>query len=139
MTAPTEPELAPDDAVPLRARGWGVPVLLAVVALVLLVGAGVVIAEITAPDQAGETVTFVVPEGTAEQAFFGEPVDIMPSRVELDVGDTLVIRNDDAETMVVGPFTVRPGETLTQHFQRPQTLVGECSISGTGTVEIVVT
>ncbi|MEZ5181953.1 MAG: hypothetical protein R2702_08785 [Acidimicrobiales bacterium] len=55
------------------------------------------------------------------------------------MGDTLVVRNDDTETMVVGPFTVRPGETLTQHFQRAQTLVGECSLSGSGTVEIVVT
>lgn len=140
MTATTDPDQLPDDdAVPLRARGWGVPVLLAVVALVVLVGAGVVIAKVTAPDQAGETVTFVVPEGTAEKVFFGETVDIMPSRVELQVGDTLVVRNDDEQTMVVGPFTVRPGETLTQHFQRPQTLVGECTLSGTGTVEIVVT
>ncbi|HRW39354.1 MAG: hypothetical protein KDB04_03810 [Acidimicrobiales bacterium] len=141
MSAATDPvpPADDDDTAPLRARGWAVPVLLAVAALVVLVGAGVVIAKVTAPDSSGETLTFVVPEGTTEKLFFGETVDIMPSRVELDVGDTLVVRNDDTETMVVGPFTVRPGETLTQHFQRAQTLVGECSLSGSGTVEIVVT
>ena len=140
MTATTDPEQTADDpTVPLRARGWGIPVLLAVVALLALVGAGALIAKVTAPDQTGETVTFVVPKGTAEKAFFGEKVDIMPSRVALNVGDTLVIRNDDEETSVVGPFTVRPGETLRQHFQRPQKLVGECTLSGSGTIEIVVT
>lgn len=140
MTATTEPDpTSTEEATPLRARGWGVPIVLAVVALIALVGAGVVIAKITAPDTSGETLTFVVPAGTTEKIFFGETVDIMPARVELDVGDTLVVRNDDSETMVVGPFTVRAGETLTQHFQRPQTLIGECTLSGSGTIEIVVT
>ncbi len=63
----------------------------------------------------------------------------MPSEVPMRVGDTIVVRNDDVETATVGPFTVRPGETLTQTFRSPMTLVGECTLSGTGEVEIVVT
>jgi hypothetical protein len=133
-TTATAPE-----PVPVHARGWGIPILLAVVALVALVGLGAGIAALTSSGGDGETVTFVVPEGTTERIFFGETVDLMPARVEMRVGDTLVVRNDDVETMVVGPFTVRPGETLTQHFQRPQTLQGECTLSGTGEIEIVVT
>jgi hypothetical protein len=135
---PTSTATAPEP-VPARARGWGLPILLALVALVALVGLGVGIAALTHGGDEGETVTFVVPEGTTEKIFFGETIDLMPDRVELDVGDTLVVRNDDVETMVVGPFTVRAGETLTQHFQRPQTLVGECTLSGSGEIEIVVT
>jgi hypothetical protein len=134
----TEPDLAPAPE-PLRARGWSVPVLLALVALVGLVGIGAGLATLLDGGDEGETVTFVVPEGTTERVFFGEAIDLMPDRVELDVGDTLVVRNDDVETMVVGPFTVRPGETLSQHFQRPQTLIGECTLSGSGEIEIVVT
>ena len=140
MTATSDAEqLRELEPAPLRARGWGVPVLLALVAIVVLVGAGALIAKVTAPSHEGTTVTFVVPKGTYEKVFFGDQVDIMPSQVDLKVGDTLVVRNDDTETMVVGPFTVRPGETLRQHFQRPQTLIGECTLSGSGTVKIVVT
>lgn len=137
-TATDDPGLG-TETVPLRARGWGIPIL-----LMLIVAAAVGIAAIALVSLAGggdeaETVTFVVPEGTAEEVFFGNEVDIMPPEVDLRVGDTLVIRNDDKQTATVGPFTVRAGETLTQTFRRPQTLIGECTLSGTGEVKIVVT
>lgn len=121
-----------------RGPGWGVVVLLAVVAAIVL-GTIVALVSLGAEDDPGETVTFVVPDGTAEARFYGNEVDIMPPEVELRVGDTLVVRNEDSQTAAVGPFTVRAGETLTQTFQRPQTLVGECSLSGTGEVAIIVT
>ncbi len=128
-----------DAQVPLRARGWGIPILLAAVVMVVVVVAGVVITSATGDDPESVTKTFVVPEGTSEQVYRGEVVNIMPSQVDLAVGDTLVVRNDDVETVTVGPFTVRAGETLTQQFQRPQTLIGECSLSGSGEIKIVVT
>jgi hypothetical protein len=80
----------------------------------------------------------VVPQGTSERVFRGEVVDIMPPEVRLEVGDTLVVRNEDFETVTVGPFTVRAGETLRQEFQRPQTLIGECTLSGSGEIKIIV-
>jgi hypothetical protein len=125
--------------VPRRARGWGIPILLTVVVAVLLGGVALLIGTVTGDRHSAETVTFVVPDGTAEDLFFGKKVDIMPPKVELKVGDTLVIRNDDSQTASVGPFTVRAGETLKQTFRRPQTLIGECTLSGTGEVKIIVT
>ena len=128
-----------DEQVPLRARGWGIPILLAAISLVAVVVLGGAIATLVSGGDDAETVTFVVPDGTARKVFFGETVDIMPSEVRMEVGDTLVVRNDDVQTATVGPFTVRPGETLEQRFQRPQTLIGDCTLSGTGEIKIVVT
>lgn len=140
MTATIDPEVPDtDEPVPLRARGWGIPVLLALVAIVAVLAVGVGLTKLVEGDASSETVTYVVPKGTAEKVFFGRTVDIMPPEVTLSVGDTLVIRNDDEQTATVGPFTVRAGETLTQTFQRPQTLIGECTLSGTGEIKIVVT
>lgn len=127
------------EVVPLRARGWGIPVLLTVVVAALVLGLVVAVAAVTGSEHQAERVTYVVPEGTAEDLYQGKTVDIMPATVDLRVGDTLVIRNDDVQTATVGPFTVRAGETLTQTFRRPQTLIGECSLSGSGEVKIVVT
>jgi hypothetical protein len=140
--APTTADDVPTlDEVPLRARGWGIPILLAAVVMIAVVVLGVVISSTTQDDDtaAGDTQTFVVPEGTSEKVYRGEVVDIMPPEVRLDVGDTLVVRNDDVETVTVGPFTVRAGETLTQQFRRPQTLIGECTLSGSGEIQIIVT
>lgn len=139
MSDQTDP--APVDAdgeVPLRARGWGIPVLLALVCIVCAVVIGAAATSLLDGGDDPETITYTVPEGTSEKLFFGETVEIMPTEVLLDVGDTLVIRNEDSQTMAVGPFTVRGGETLEQTFSRPQTLVGECSLSGTGEIRLVV-
>jgi hypothetical protein len=112
---------------------------LAVISIVAALVIGVAVASLLGGDDGGETVTYVVPEGTAERGYLGETVDIMPPEVLMSVGDTLVIRNDDTQTATVGPFTVRPGETLEQRFQRPQTLIGDCTLSGTGEIKIIVT
>lgn len=141
MTAPTTSEDAPGatEPVPRRARGWGIPILLMCI-VALAIGAVLVsVAALVGDDRDPQTQTFVVPDGAAEDAYFGKKVDVMPPEVELRVGDTLVIRNEDSQTASVGPFTVRPGETLRQTFRRPQTLIGECTLSGTGEVKIVVT
>lgn len=124
---------------PQADHGWGLAVLLALVTAIALVGIGAVAASVVGGGGDPETVTFVVPEGAAEAAYFGEPVDVMPSEVRLEVGDTLVIRNEDTQAAAVGPYTVRAGETLRQTFSRPQTLTGECTLSGTGEVKLIVT
>ena len=138
MTDDATDQTPSDAEVPLRARGWGIPILLALVCIVCAVVIGAAATQLLDSDGDPETITYVVPEGTSEKLFFGETVEIMPTEVLLDVGDTLVIRNEDSQTMAVGPFTVRGGETLEQTFSRPQTLVGECSLSGTGEIRLVV-
>lgn len=121
------------------AAGWTIPVLLSLVSIVALVTIGVAAAALIDRPPGPQTVTFVVPEGTTQRYIDGEDLDLMPEEVQLKVGDTLVVRNDDAETVTVGPFTVRAGETLTQEFRRPQELIGDCTLSGSGEVRIVVT
>ena len=90
-------------------------------------------------EPASRTVTYIVEPGTAARIAKGEQIQIMPPELQLKVGDSLVVRNDDKATMTVGPYTVDPGQTLNQRFQRPQTLIGDCSLSSTGEVRIVVT
>jgi hypothetical protein len=85
------------------------------------------------------TTTYLIEAGTGARLDRGEVVELMPTEVRLSVGDTLVIRNADDRAYVVGPYLVRAGETVEQTFQRAQTLVGECTLSGTGEIRIVVT
>lgn len=136
--APEEPTAAEHE--PARAAGWGLGIVLIAISVVALVIAGVLVARLVSSEEAsGQVVTYVVPAGTAERVAQGEKIEIMPREVRLDVGDSLVIRNDDDTTALVGPYVVKSGATLTQKFQRPQYLVGECSISGSGEIKIIVT
>ena len=84
------------------------------------------------------THTYVVEAGTGARLDLGLEVELMPTEVRLAVGDTLVIRNEDDRDYTVGPYSVRAGETVEQTFQRAQVLVGECSLSGTGEIQIIV-
>lgn len=84
------------------------------------------------------THTYVVEAGTGARLDQGVQIDLMPTEVRLAVGDTLVIQNDDDRDYMVGPYSVRAGETIEQTFQRAQILVGECSLSGSGEVQIIV-
>jgi hypothetical protein len=141
----TTTEIAPqgppaDEQEPARTGSWGLGIALIAISVVALVVAGVLVMRLVSSEEAsGEVVTFVVPAGTADKVAQGEKIEIMPREVRLDVGDSLVIRNDDDTTALVGPYVVKSGTTLTQKFQRPQYLVGECSISGSGEIKIIVT
>jgi hypothetical protein len=135
---PAEPD--PTGTEPAKGGSWGLGVVLIAISVVALVLAGVLIVRLVSPEEAsGEVVTYLVPAGTADKVAQGEKIEIMPREVRLDVGDSLVIRNDDDQTALVGPYVVKAGSTLTQKFQRPQYLVGECSISGSGEIKIIVT
>lgn len=122
-----------------RTIGWGLGIVLIAVSVVSVVVAGVLVVRLASPEHTGRTVTYVVPAGTADKVAQGVKVELMPSVVRLDVGDSLVIRNDDDQTAAVGPYIVKAGATLTQKFRRPQYLVGECTISGSGEIKIIVT
>ena len=132
-TAAATPSTPPESE-----KGWSVA---AVSILVILGAVAVLIATVTimANRDHHETITFVVPVGTADKQAAGGALEIMPPELDLRVGDTLVIRNEDYRDAMIGPYQVRAGEVLTQTFTRPQTLVGQCTLSGSGEVRIVVT
>lgn len=125
----------PEDAPTEPTRSWIVPAFIGATLLVLVVPvlALMMIMRSTPP----ATHTYVVPAGTAALIARGETVDVMPSEVRLNAGDHLVLRNDDQATHVIGPFTVRPGETVDQPFDQPGVYKGACSF-GHAEIRIVV-
>jgi hypothetical protein len=80
----------------------------------------------------------LIPQGT--QAMLTEGHQIMPDeiRLKLDGPNTLVIRNDDLTDHMIGPFFVRPGETIRQEFTQPAVFQGTCTISRSGDISIIV-
>ena len=79
-----------------------------------------------------------VPVGTAARIEAGERVELLPRSLEVAVGDTLEIRNQDVETHQVGPYTVAAGQTVRQTFSSPGTLQGLCTLHPDGQLTIVV-
>ena len=82
--------------------------------------------------------TYTIEAGTGARIDAGEVVELMPTEVRLSVGDTLVVQNDDDRDFTVGPYLVRAGETIEQTYRTAQVLVGECSLSGSGEIRIIV-
>lgn len=75
---------------------------------------------------------YVIPLGTADRIAAGEPVEIVPAELVVEVGDAIRIVNDDDEDHVVGVFFVASGETLTQRFTSVTVLEGTCSVHPSG-------
>ncbi len=82
---------------------------------------------------------YVVPLGSGSRAAQGQTVEIMPSELQVEVGDHLVIENQDIFPVTAGPFTVRAGETFEYRFSEPGELIGLCTVGEGGEIRIVVT
>lgn len=119
--------------------GWVLPIFLAALAVASVTFGVTALRNLGDQPDAPASLIYVVPPGTSKLVRAGKAPEIMPERVELEVGDSITIRNEDSGLATIGPFVVRPGETTTQTFYRPQLLTGSCSISGSGSVTIVVT
>ena len=86
----------------------------------------------------GQVIAVEVAPGTADRIAAGEPVELLPRRLEVKVGDRLEIVNRDDITHQVGPYTVSAGQTLRQEFTSPGTLQGACTLHPSGDITIVV-
>jgi uncharacterized protein YceK len=93
----------------------------------------------TTPSTTGAVYEVVVPAGTYESTMRGELIDLLPAVLDVKVGDTFVVVNQDKFTHTIGPFTVRPGETLRHVWLTPDTILGECSLLMGDAVTINVT
>lgn len=89
-------------------------------------------------DRQAQTVEVVVPAGTQDRLDAGEVVDVMPARIELRVGDTLLMRNEDDVDQSVGPYFVTAGGELSLTYSVAGRYEGYCPLSGTDGYEIVV-
>lgn len=75
---------------------------------------------------------FEIPAGAGKRIDAGDELDIFPSRLEVHVGETIRIVNDDVRGHLVGPFFIAAESTLTQRFASPGTFTGECSVHPSG-------
>lgn len=85
-----------------------------------------------ASDREEVTHEYVIPDGTAARIESGEAVEIVPQRLEVHVGDTIRVRNEDSKASNVGIFYVGAGETVTMRFSTPGTVKGACDIHPSG-------
>jgi hypothetical protein len=81
---------------------------------------------------------YVIPAGTQDRKLRGELVEIMPPSLDVEVGESIRIRNDDEAGAMVGIFYVGAGEVVSMRFTTPGTLTGACDVSPGGEFTINV-
>ncbi len=93
--------------------------------------------EVADPGDAPADHAFVIPAGAGEALDRGEPLEILPAELDVQVGEILEIENRDDRGHLVGPFFVGARETLRQEFSSPGEYSGICTVHPSG--EIVLT
>jgi hypothetical protein len=88
------------------------------------------------PEAAEADYSYRIPRGTGERIRNGEPVEILPAELEVRVGETIRIVNDDDRGHFVGIFFVGAGETVTQRFVSPGEFVGNCTAHPSGRLSL---
>lgn len=74
-----------------------------------------------------ETITVVVPQGTAELVARGEQPPSLPEDMTFVTGDTLVIDNQDSVDHQLGPLWIPAGTSGQLILGEPENLAMECS------------
>ncbi len=83
--------------------------------------------------------SFYVPQGTGDRLDRGLSVEIMPNLLNVRVGETIEIVNDDDRGHLVGPFYVGANETLRQRFPTEGRFEGICTVHPSGQIVVNVT
>jgi hypothetical protein len=83
---------------------------------------------------------FEIPAGTWARRMAGDPVEILPQRIDLTLGvrDVLVLRNRDSVPQTFGPTVMMPGQSLRLPFEVASTYSFACTAHASGTLDIVV-
>lgn len=94
--------------------------------------AGLVLSEVTflflgRTARQPQTITVVVPQGTAELVARGEQPPTLPQGMTFVVGDVLVINNEDTVDHQLGPLWVPAGTSGQLMLGKPESLAYECS------------
>jgi hypothetical protein len=95
----------------------------------------------TAPLAEDERATYeyVVPFGTGRSIERGEVIQIMPSTLQVKVGESIRITNKDIRGYDVGPFYINPLQTLAMRFTHTGRISGICAVNPEGEFVIEVT
>lgn len=121
-------------------------------AVIVLIGSGVAVFVATRDDSTGGNPTlevvqdddgrvdydYVIPAGTQDRKLNGETVEVMPATLDVKVGESIRIRNDDEAGAFAGIFYVGAGEVVSMKFTTPGTLSGECDLTPGGEFTINV-
>jgi hypothetical protein len=94
--------------------------------------------EVVQEDEARVDYDYVIPAGTQDRKLNGETVEIMPDTLDVEVGETIRIRNDDEAGAFAGIFYVGAGEVVSMRFTTPGTLSGVCDLNSSGEFTINV-
>ena len=84
------------------------------------------------------TLEYVIPVGAGEALDAGTPLEILPAELEVNVGDTIRIENQDDRGHTVGPFFAGANETLSQRFSTPGEFEGVCTVHPSGQLVLIV-
>lgn len=99
-----------------------------------------VLAFALSPFRAGnDTYTYVIPPGARSKQESGLPDGSnLPTYLELRVGDTIAIENQDSANHIYSFLVMKPGETVQYTFRTKGVFVGECSVGGHRSVTVRV-
>jgi len=81
---------------------------------------------------------YVIPFGTGRRLDGGEEIEIVPGVLDVEVGETIRIVNEDVRGAAVGIFWVPAERTVAMEFTTPGTLTGECDVHPSGVFTINV-
>ena len=83
---------------------------------------------------------FAVPPGSVARIQAGEELELLPSTIRLSLHgkDTLVIRNDDTQSITVGPFLIAPGQRFEQRYYNAGTYDLICTLHSSQRLRVVV-
>lgn len=85
------------------------------------------------------TYEFTIPPGAGEALDAGTPLEVLPAELNVVVGETIRIVNEDDRGHNVGPWFVGPNETVTQEFSSAGEFEGICTVHPSGQLVLVVT
>lgn len=82
--------------------------------------------------------SFTIPAGAGEAIDRGEPLEVLPQEMHVNVGEVIELVNEDDRGHLVGPFFVGEGETVRQRFTAPGTFIGNCTVHPSGELVLIV-
>ncbi len=83
---------------------------------------------------------FEIPKGTWARRMAGDPVEILPARIDLvlHVHDVLLLKNSDDVPQVFGPTVMMPGQSFRLPFAVASDYQFECTAHASGQMVVVV-
>ena len=93
---------------------------------------------VPANESESATYQYVRPLGAGDALDAGTPLEILPAELEVSVGESIRIVNNDERGHNVGPFFVGAHETLSQRFSSAGEFAGVCTVHQSGEFVLVV-